>query len=36
MQNSALPETQAAAEQYRMLADSPPVFHDLDVLDDRT
>lgn len=35
MQNSDLPETNAVAEEYRTLADGPPVFHDLDVLDDR-
>ena len=35
MQNSALPETQAAAEQYRKLSDGPPVFHDLDVIEDQ-
>ena len=35
MQNSSLPETQAAAEQYLALADGPPVFHDLDALEDR-
>jgi hypothetical protein len=34
MENSSLPETQAAAEQYRKLADGPPVFSDLDVLED--
>lgn len=36
MENSNLPETQAAAEQYAALADGPPVFHDLDLLDDRS
>ena len=35
MENSGLPETQAAAEQYRKLSDSPPVFYDLDILEDR-
>lgn len=35
MQNSALPETQAAAEQYQKLSDGPPTFRDLDVLDDQ-
>jgi len=35
MKNSGLPETQAAAEQYAKLSDSPPVFYDLDVIDDR-
>ena len=35
MENSNLPETQAAAEKYMALADGPPVFYDLDVLEDR-
>ena len=35
MENSALPETQAVAEQYAKLSDGPPVFYDLDVLGDR-
>ena len=35
MENSKLPETQAAAEKYMALADAPPVFYDLDVLEDR-
>jgi hypothetical protein len=35
MENSGLPETQAAAEQYAKMSDGPPVFHDLDVLEDR-
>ena len=35
MENSALPETQVAAEQYAKLSDSPPVFYDLDVVEDR-
>jgi hypothetical protein len=35
MENSKLPETQAAAENYMALADGPPVFYDLDVLEDR-
>jgi hypothetical protein len=35
MDNNALPETQAAAEQYQKLSEAPPVFHDLDILDDR-
>lgn len=35
MENSALPETQAAAETYMKLSDGPPVFYDLDVLEDR-
>jgi hypothetical protein len=35
MENSNLPETQAAAEKYMALSDGEPVFYDLDVLDDR-
>jgi quinol monooxygenase YgiN len=35
MENSGLPETQAAAEQYAKMSDGPPVFHDLDVVQDR-
>jgi quinol monooxygenase YgiN len=35
MQNSALPETQAAAEQYQKLSDGPAVFRDLDILEDQ-
>jgi len=35
MENSGLPETQAAAEQYSKMSDRPPVFYDLDVLEDR-
>jgi hypothetical protein len=35
MENSKLPETQAAAEKYMALSDGPPVFYDLDVLEDR-
>ena len=34
MQNSSLPETQASADQYRKVADGPPAFHDLIVLDE--
>ena len=34
MENSGLPETQAAAEQYRKIADGPAVFYDLHVLED--
>ncbi len=33
MDNSTLPDTEAAAEQYRKI--SPPVFHDLDVPQER-
>jgi hypothetical protein len=35
MENSGLPETQTAAEQYAKMSDSPPVFYDLDVIADR-
>jgi hypothetical protein len=35
MENSSLRETQAAAEQHAEMSDSPPVFHDLDVVYDR-
>lgn len=35
MQNSELPETQAASERYMALADGPPIFHDLDVIEER-
>ena len=35
MENSALPETQAAAQKWLAASDAPPVFHDLDVLQDR-
>ncbi|HEV3295060.1 MAG TPA: hypothetical protein VG123_39275 [Streptosporangiaceae bacterium] len=35
MENSALPETQAAAEKWVAAADAPPVFYDLDVIQDR-
>lgn len=35
MENSGLPETQAAAEQHAKLSDSPPVFYDLDVVEER-
>jgi hypothetical protein len=34
--NSSLPETQASAEQYMKVSDGPPVFYDLDILEDRT
>ncbi len=34
-ENSNLPETQAAAQQQMAPADRPPVFSDLDVLEDR-
>ena len=35
MENSALPETQVVAEQYSKMSDGPPVFYDLDVLEDQ-
>jgi hypothetical protein len=35
MENSGLPETRHAAEQYMKLSSGPPVFHDLDILEDR-
>ena len=35
MENSSLPETQAAAGQYMALSDGPPVFRDHDILEDR-
>jgi hypothetical protein len=35
MENSALPETQAVAEKWLAAADGPPVFYDLDVIQDR-
>jgi hypothetical protein len=35
MENSKLPETMAAAEQYAKVSDGPPVFYDLDILEDR-
>jgi len=35
MKNSSLPETQATAEQFAKMSDTPPVFYDLDVVDDR-
>ena len=34
--NSSLPETQASAEQYMKVSDGPPVFYDMDILEDRT
>jgi len=36
MVNSNLPETTALAEKMAALVESPPVFHDLDVLEDVT
>jgi len=35
LENSSLPETQAAAEQYLKVASRQPVFYDLDILEDR-
>jgi hypothetical protein len=35
MENSSLPETQAAAEQYQKATSGQPVFYDLDILEDR-
>jgi hypothetical protein len=35
MENNSLPETQVAAEQYMKLSDGPPVFYDLDIIDER-
>jgi quinol monooxygenase YgiN len=36
MENSKLPETEAFAEKLGALMDAPPMFHDLDVVDDRS
>ena len=36
MENSRLPETQEFAAKWAELADGPPTFLDLDVVDDRT
>lgn len=35
MENSSLPETQAAAAKYMELSDGQQVFYDLDVIEDR-
>lgn len=35
MENSELPETKAAAEQYMTLSDGAPVFYNLDILRER-
>jgi hypothetical protein len=35
MENSDLPETQAAAQQYAKLSDGPPAFYDLEIVEDR-
>jgi hypothetical protein len=36
MRNSALPETDALAKKVMALSDCPPVFYNLDVLEERT
>ena len=36
MENSELPETQAFAQRQASLLEGTPVFHDLDVIDDRS
>jgi hypothetical protein len=36
MENSNLPETQASAERFSTMSDAPPMFYDLDILEDRT
>lgn len=36
MENSNLPETQEFAERYNKLLDAPMVFHDLEVIEDRS
>jgi hypothetical protein len=36
MENSELPETQAAAQQYAKMSDGPPAFYDLEIVEDRT
>ena len=35
MEKSDLSETKASAEQYRKMSDGPPVFYDLDIVEDR-
>ena len=35
MKNSDLPETQASAQEYRKMSDGPPVFYDLEIVEDR-
>jgi hypothetical protein len=35
MRNSSLPETSATADRYRKVADGPPVFYDLDIIDEQ-
>jgi hypothetical protein len=36
MENSNLAETQEFADQYRKMCDGPPVFYDLDIVEDRS
>jgi hypothetical protein len=36
MENSKLPETQEFAGKWAAMADAPPIFTDLDVIEDRT
>ena len=36
MVNSELPETQAIAKTFAEMTDTPPVFHDLEIVDDRS
>jgi hypothetical protein len=35
MQNSSLPETSATADRYRRATEGPPVFYDLDIVEDQ-
>src|SRR5579862_6623174 len=35
MENSDLPETQASAQEYRRMSDGPPVFYDLEIVEER-
>jgi hypothetical protein len=35
MENSDMPETQASAQEYRKMSDGPPVFYDLEIVEDR-
>jgi hypothetical protein len=35
MQNSSLPETRATADRYRKATDGPPVFYDLDIIEEQ-
>ena len=36
MVNSELPETQAIAKTFAEMTDTPPVFHDLEIVEDRS